>query len=357
MSSNTSDHTPSALTDSPHTVDALPSESVPSDSVRTSRIAALDVLRGLALCGIMIVNLPPLFGLGVLTENGSVEPLYAFEQDFVQNRFFPIFSILFGVGFGIMWNSARARSLRPRLALLRRFLLLGLLGVGHMLLQPGEALLPYAIVAIIILLPTTWIPARALAMTASIVGAVLLAAGVYTGGGPVIIPGLFLLGFAIGYTDMVRRALRHPGWLALIGGVSAIVSVLGFLTTDFHTRQLHMSLSAGLGITMALCFVIIVMLLMLTPVQTVLQRVFAPLGRMALSNYIGATLLILAVKAVEPDLAQFDDHGGYLAGIVICAAIIVIQIVVSALWLRFVGQGPLEKLWRLVTWGHESARA
>ncbi|WP_264298392.1 DUF418 domain-containing protein [Brevibacterium sp. FME17] len=83
----------------------------------------------------------------------------------------------------------------------------------------------------------------------------------------------------------------------------------------------------------------------------------APWGRMALSNYIGATLLILAVKAVEPGLSRFDDHDGYLAGILICAAIMVIQIIVSALWLRFVGQGPLEKLWRLVTGGREGARA
>lgn len=316
----------------------------------TARIATLDVLRGLALCGIMIVNLPPMFDLGVLTGNGSVENFYAFEQDFVQNRFFPIFSILFGIGFGIMWNSARARSPRPRLALLRRFLFLGLLGLGHMLLQPGEALLPYAIAAIVILLPSTWIPARALAVSTSIAGGLLLAAGVSTGGGPMIIPGLFLLGFATGYTDMVRRALHHPGRLAVIGAVSAIISVLGFLITDFNTRQLHMWISAGLGITMALCLVIIVMLLMLTPAEAVLRPVFAPLGRMALSNYIGATLLILAAKAVVPDLAQFDDHGGYLAGVLICVAIMVIQIVTSALWLRFVGQGPLEKLWRLVTW-------
>lgn len=51
----------------------------------------------------------------------------------------------------------------------------------------------------------------------------------------------------------------------------------------------------------------------------------------------GPTLLILAVKAVQPDLAQFDDHGGYLAGILICAAIMAFQIIVSALWLRWVG--------------------
>lgn len=322
-----------------------------------NRIATLDVIRGIALCGIMIVNLPPLFSLSSLDASGAVEPFYAFEQDFVQNRFFPIFSLLFGIGFGIMWNSAAARSARPRLALLRRFAFLGVLGVLHSFLQPGEALLPYAIVAIVVLLPSTWIPARALAATTSGLGALLLAAGVWQGGGIAVIPGLFLLGFAIGHTDFVPRALRHPVWLALTAVVSAGISVLGFALTDFNARQLHMELSAGLGITMALCLVTIVMLLMLTPVRVLLQAVFAPLGRMALSNYLGATLLIVAAKAIEPDLGQFDDHGGYLAGLVICAGIIVIQVIISALWLRFFGQGLLERLWRLVTWGRTGQRS
>ena len=357
MSPDNSDHPSTAQALSPaRTTDRLPASNETLTADR-SRIAALDVLRGVALCGIMIVNLPPLFGLSALNETGAVESFYAFEQDFVQNRFFPIFSLLFGIGFGIMWNSARARSRRPRLALLRRFLFLAVLGVGHTLLQPGEALLPYAIVAIVILLPSTWIPARTLAVTTSIVGALLLAAGVWSGGGMTIIPGLFLLGFAIGYTDLVRRGLGHPGWLALIGGLSAAISVSGFLVTDFNTRHLYMWINAGLGITMALCVVIVVMLLMTTPAEAVLRAIFAPLGRMALSNYIGATLLILAVRAIEPNLSQFDDHGGYLAGLLICVGIMIVQIIVSALWLRFVGQGPLERLWRLVIWGPEGSRA
>lgn len=363
MSSDTSDQPSSAPTSAVTDADAGTAIDVGAPATAThrpagrARIATLDVLRGLALCGIMIVNLPPIFGLGALDESGAVESIRAVEQDFVQNRFFPIFSILFGVGFGIMWNSATARSPRPRLALLRRFLFLGLLGAGHMVLQPGEALLPYAIAAIVILLPSTWIPARALAVSTSVGGALLLAAGVWSGGGLVIIPGLFLLGFSIGYTDMIRSALRHPVRLALIGALSASISVLGFLLTDFYTRQLHLWITAGLGIIMALGLVVLVMLLMLTPAEALLRPLFAPLGRMALSNYIGATLLILAVKAVEPDLAQFDDHGGYLAGVLVCVGIMVIQILVSALWLRFVGQGPLEKLWRLVTWGREGVRA
>lgn len=321
---------------------------------RPRRIAALDVLRGFALCGIILVNLPPLFGLNSVDANGEVLPLYALSQDLVQNRFFPIFSFLFGIGFGIMWLSANRRSPRPRLALLRRFLFLGVLGALHMLLQPGEALLPYALAALVVLLPSTWIPARLLAPVTASLGGLLLLAGIATGGGMAIIPGLFLAGFATGYTDLVRRALARPGLLALTGGLAAAVTVAGFLLTDFQTRQVDQWITAGLGITMALTFVTAVMLLMRTPAEAVLTPVFAPLGRMALSNYIGATLLLVGVRFLVPDLAAFDDQGGYLAGLVVCVAILIVQIVVSALWLRFFSQGPLERLWRLVTWGRAS---
>ncbi len=246
---------------------------------------------------------------------------------------------------------------RPRLARARRFLFLGVLGALHMLLRPGEALLPYAIAALVVLLPSTWIPARLLAPVTASVGALLLLAGVATGGGMAIIPGLFLVGFATGYTDLVRRGLARPGLLALIGGLAAAVTVAGFLLTDFQTRQIDQWINASLGMTMALSFVTGIMLLMRTPAEAVLTPVLAPLGRMALSNYIGATLLLVGVRFLVPDLAAFDDQGGYLAGLVVCAGILALQIVVSALWPRVFSQGPLERLWRLVTWVAAGPRA
>ncbi|RAC09650.1 hypothetical protein DN539_33705, partial [Burkholderia multivorans] len=125
-----------------------------------------------------------------------------------------------------------------------------------------------------------------------------------------IIPGLFLVGFATGYTDLVRRSLARPGLLALIGGLAAAVTVAGFLLTDFQTRQIDQWINASLGMTMALSFVTGIMLLMRTPAEAVLTPVLAPLGRMALSNYIGATLLLVGVRFLVPDLAAFDDQGG-----------------------------------------------
>jgi len=315
------------------------------------RIAALDVIRGFALCGILLVNLPPIFGLGV--EGGGLD-FYRFYEDFVQNRFFPIFSFLFGIGFGLMWLSARDRSHRPRLALLRRFAFLGILGGLHQLLQPGEALLPYALAGIVFLLPATWIADRWRNVVTAILGVVLLIAGVATGGGMAVIPGLFLLGFAIGGTDFLRSVLNRPGRVAIAGGFALIVTVVGFSVTDYTTRQVDQWINAGLGLCMALTYIVAILLLLRTPAEAVLKSVFAPLGRMALSNYVGATVILVAVRLAAPDLARFDDRGGYVAGLVICAAIIIVQVVVSTLWLSRFGQGPLEKLWRLVTWGRSA---
>ena len=53
------------MTLSSHDVTAAPTR-------RPRRIAALDVLRGFALCGIILVNLPPLFGLSSVTADGEV---------------------------------------------------------------------------------------------------------------------------------------------------------------------------------------------------------------------------------------------------------------------------------------------
>ena len=315
-----------------------------------SRIIALDVVRGFALCGILLVNLPPMLELAAVDAHGDPLAFYRFYEDFVQNRFFPIFSFLFGIGFGLMWLSASARSPRPRLALLRRFAFLGVLGALHQFLQPGEALLPYAIVGILVLLPSTWIPPRFLAPITSILGGVLLAIGVFIGGGPVLIPGLFLLGFATGWSGFVRSALTRSGRLALVGAGSLAITVIGFGLTDYLTRQIDQWINAGLGIAMALTYIVVILLLMATPAEAVLQAVFAPLGRMALSNYLGATILIIVIRQVVPDLSRFDAQGGYVAGLIACLAILALQVIVSNLWLRRFGQGPLERLWRRVTW-------
>ncbi len=84
--------------------------------------------------------------------------------------------------------------------------------------------------------------------------------------------------------------------------------------------------------------------------QTSLRRgvaaFFDPLGRMALSNYVGASLIVYAV-------AQVVDFRGMISAAptsALAAAILLVQSLVSRLWLRFFVQGPLEWVWRTITW-------
>jgi hypothetical protein blinB_16097 len=79
---------------------------------RRTRIDSLDVVRGIAVCGIAFVNIAPIVRFDSWAENAVSH----FLNLFVQQRFFPIFSLLFGIGFGMMWSRARERSQRPRLA-------------------------------------------------------------------------------------------------------------------------------------------------------------------------------------------------------------------------------------------------
>lgn len=65
-------------------------------------------MRGFALCGIAFVNVPALWRLPF--EAGRDKSVQEFFNLFGQQRFFPFFSLLFAIGFGLMWTAARTRA-------------------------------------------------------------------------------------------------------------------------------------------------------------------------------------------------------------------------------------------------------
>lgn len=189
------------------------------------RIVALDVLRGFALTGIAFVNVEPVTGF-----RGGLPTLAdpsGWLQLLVQQRFFPLFSLLFGVSFALVFASAQHRQMNARHVLLRRLLLLLPLGVLHQLLQPGEALAPYAVAGLLVLLPSTWAP-RWLAAAG---GAVLFAVALLAfGGGLLLIPGLFLVGSALVQYGVITRIEGSARVLLLLAALFALVLVPALLT-------------------------------------------------------------------------------------------------------------------------------
>ncbi|MEU6409225.1 DUF418 domain-containing protein [Microbispora sp. NPDC046933] len=313
------------------------------------RIAALDVVRGFALCGILLANVQPIAATGAFvapSASGGNEA--AWLGLLVEQRFFPIFSLLFGVGFSLLLDSAAARTARPRVILLRRLLVLLALGVAHfVLLWHGDILSTYAVVGLLVLLPSTWLPRLAVAVLAPAFVVVSLLIG---GDRIALIAGLFLLGSALvryGVIDRLEQPSRVPATLGLV--LAAAAAPVLWLQTGFDPADRGFSVSiAGAGLLIAGVYVCVLLVLLWTPLRPVLRAVFAPLGRMALTNYLSATVLVLVTGRA---LGGPPHTWTASAVLLIAGAILAVQWLWSTLWLRRYRQGPLEWLWRWATWG------
>jgi uncharacterized protein len=126
----------------------------------SERILFLDVLRGMALFGILAANMRGFFApmdaymhTGVLYHSRADLVTQAFIDIFVQGKFISIFSFLFGMGFAIQMSRAEARGARFMGFYPRRLLALALFGLIHgILIWAGDILLTYALAGAILLL-------------------------------------------------------------------------------------------------------------------------------------------------------------------------------------------------------------
>ncbi len=137
------------------------------------RIATLDILRGFALLGICVINLPGFYMPWFFYSAGEelyprpIDWLATWMVDFVgSGKFNSLFSFLFGVGFAIQMDRAEAKGLPFAGTYLRRLAVLFTIGVAHcFLIWNGDVLHIYAIIGLPLLfvkkLPDRWLWALA----------------------------------------------------------------------------------------------------------------------------------------------------------------------------------------------------
>jgi uncharacterized protein len=126
----------------------------------SERILFIDVLRGMALFGILAANMRAFFApldvydhIGVLFHGRADVLAQAFIGAFIQGKFISIFSFLFGMGFAIQMSRSEARGVRFMGFYPRRLLALALFGLIHgILIWAGDILLTYALSGAILLL-------------------------------------------------------------------------------------------------------------------------------------------------------------------------------------------------------------
>jgi uncharacterized protein len=164
---------------------------------------------------------------------------------------------------------------------------------------------------------------------------------------------LFLFGLYIGRLRLLENA---PMQRRLFQRVLAIGLIIGLFSNLVYVVSENPWLS-GLGYTVgAPSFATVYMTaIALLTLHEAWQRRLAPLaclGRMALTNYVLQSVICSTI---------FYGHGfglyekmGALSGLVLTVLIFSIQIPLSVWWLKQFQYGPLEWLWRCLTYGKRS---
>jgi len=132
------------------------------------RLVSLDVLRGLALLGIGLMNVEyfsrPLADMGTGLDPAQAPLDYALSwlvYAFVQGKFWILFSLLFGMGFALLDERARVAGTDFRAMYLRRAAGLMAIGLVHaLLIWAGDILVTYALGAFVLLLFRDFEPER-----------------------------------------------------------------------------------------------------------------------------------------------------------------------------------------------------
>ncbi len=133
---------------------------LPQPTTGPERVASLDVLRGFAILGILLVNMAvfnsPLFYFlaDIQLWPGTLDSaVRLFIRFFAESKFYSMFSFLFGLGFCIQMERARERGGRFGGVYVRRLVVLLLLGQAHAhLIWNGDILTFYAVLGFVLFL-------------------------------------------------------------------------------------------------------------------------------------------------------------------------------------------------------------
>ena len=393
------------------------------------RIEVLDVIRGFALLGILIANMAafnsPFLYLEMLGKNMWTDiwdtTTSAFINLLIQGKFYSMFSFLFGLGFVIFFERAKAKTITPKLLFYKRLFILLLIGLAHaFFIWFGDILVTYALLGFLLPLFFNRKPKTILIWSASLfIGFIILltlsmalmsivetieggtdikqhiqqmltgmegmiASSFHAYGqgtfaeimtqrasdvllvydqlfaAPFTIFPLFLLGLYAGKKAIFQNIeenltlIKKVWFWGLVIGLP--MSVVKFISKNLmsgdHTSFYNvLHIGTGFFADTGLCLFIMTSFVLLYQNRKWILR-FTPLaymGRMPLSNYLFQSLVCTTIFYSY----GFGFYGkvGPALGLVLTVVIFTIQIFISKYWLSRYQFGPMEWLWKSLTYG------
>lgn len=384
-----------------------------------NRIHSLDLLRGFALLGILIMNIisfsnvgvayiNPTLGAGIEGYNGI---LHAFSFLFADMRFMSLFSILFGAGIILFTENAEKKGLTVWKYHYKRMFLLLIFGCIHAyLIWMGDILVAYAICGSIVFFMRKWKPKTLLIVAISFfmiptllslanyfftprmqldeifsfynpsLETLEIEVAAYTGSYleqmPMRIKGaiemqtllflietmwralsMMLLGMFLFKTQVLsaKREVSFYKKMILIGlPIGLLISGIGLYRSYSHDWEGVWVMNVGhhynyIGsIFVAMAYIGSTMLLSKSKRFFFFKMRIQDVGRMAFTNYIGTSIICTAI---------FYGHGlGFFGkfdrleqwGVI--AIVWALALIISPIILSKYKQGPLEFLWRKLTY-------
>ncbi|MDN3642325.1 DUF418 domain-containing protein [Lutimonas halocynthiae] len=371
-------------------------------TTKKNRIEVVDALRGFALLGVFLANVP--FG-DIEAIQTSFDPTLNFLYHLlIDKKFITIFSMLFGFGFYIQMSRAEEKKIHFQSYFLKRMGLLFLIGAIHcFLLWNGDIIMSYAFGGVFLLLVRK-LSNRSLLILALVFN-ILLTGTIFIGNSalgwqsygydfalatelPVtqsflryleinwtISPwinflndmpltlaftfGNMLIGMLLGrinFFSMPEKFRTMTNWFILLGltlglGSSYALHMIfsGELEMDLPLLWLPFVILAGM-LLQSMSYVSIFIRLYRSVRVKKLIGFFNPVGKMALTNYLMQSVFYLLIFFHSlPGLHLFNKITAgetYLLTLLLFA----LQSLFSTLWLKKYPQGPIEYVWRKMTY-------
>jgi uncharacterized protein len=363
-----------------------------------SRIKVVDALRGFALLGVLIANIP-------FSEEGLIAGKLDSLMNFlyyllIDKKFISIFSMLFGFGFYIQMKRAEEKSINFTKYFTVRMLLLFAIGSLHtFIIWNGDIIRAYAFGGILLMFIRKWPLKRLLIM--ALVFNIFLTGVVFIGNSalgwqiynydyalatervlttsyfrylvinaimdpwvnflkdmPITLFftfGNMLIGVIlakINFFQLPQKFKKLTNWLIILGITFGIASSyifykisMGEIELDIPLLWVPFVLVTGMLLQSMMYISVFVRLFNRKGYQKILQ-VFTPVGKTALSNYILQSLLYVFVFFHCTPMFQLFGKLTIAETFLFGFIFFTFQSIISYLWLRKHSQGPLESIWK-----------
>lgn len=334
---------------------------------------------------------------------------------FIDGKFYTLFSLLFGIGFSIIISNAARRGANGFRIFYRRMIILVLIGFIHlMFIWSGDILMLYALLGLFLPLfrkvsdKSLLYSAAVLLCLPVIIDLVISLTGIYPSAGVVAaqqaccarygitddnfaywlrdadsysgmfeflvqgalvrvqelvdgnrvfkVMGLFLIGFWLGRNRMYARLEEKKSFvkkvfvICLAAGLPLSV-LYAWSAMNSHPWGLagHTLLYTVSVYPMGVAYAAGLALYSIRRKESRALRVLAAPGRMALTNYIGQSVLgVFIFYGIGLGLGA---GMGLVYVLLVATGVYVFEIIFSHLWLRYCQFGPLEWIWRMLTYG------